>query len=174
MARDLIQFEYEDKNIGFTKLEKVNLISQNSKELRNTLNRAKEKLVVQGSSDEVNRMALESKKVKIFVSNEKEREKDFMHFRNSGLNQVLCNLAKKNNIAIAFNFNDLLKASSWEQRSVTLGRIMQNIRLCRKAKVKMIFASFAKKEEDIRPYNMLLSFTKVLGMSTKESKEAFL
>src|SRR3989344_8241198 len=72
---------------------------------------------------------------------EKISEKDSLHQRASGLNQVYCKLAVKHKIAVAFNLSDILKAKN---KAVILGRIMQNIRLCRKYKVKMIIISLAE------------------------------
>src|SRR3989344_8700756 len=64
--------------------------------------------------------AFESKKIDIIASLERSSGNDFMHYRNSGLNQVFCKLAKKNNIAVGFNFSDILKDKP------NIGRMMQN------------------------------------------------
>src|SRR3989338_11038963 len=71
------------------------------------------------------RKAFEKKK-DIIVYNLEDQKRDFIHFRNSGLNQVLCKLAKKNNIAVAFNFNLVLNNDEMS-RSQILGRMMQNV-----------------------------------------------
>ncbi len=51
--------------------------------------------------------------------------------------------------------------------------LMQNIRLCRKYKVNIVFATFAKNKWELRSKSDLESFAKVLGMNGKESKECF-
>ena len=82
---------------------------------------------------------------------------------------MLCKLAKKNNIAIGFSFNEILKS---KEKSKLIGRMMQNIKLCRKYKVKMVFASFAKNKFEMRAVKDLLSFCRVLGMTPREAKSA--
>src|SRR3989344_2945509 len=90
-----------------------------------------------GGDPKINRSAVENKSVDILINPERNSEEDFMHYRNSGLNQVLCKLAKKNDVAIGFNFNYVLN-SEGILRSKILGRMMQNVKLCQKYKVKMV------------------------------------
>jgi RNase P/RNase MRP subunit p30 len=94
---------------------------------------------------------------------EEVNRKDSMHYRNSGLNQVHCKLANKNNITITFSFTSLLKDNKI-YRSQILGRMMQNIRFCRKYKVKTIIASFTDNPYGMRSYKDLESFGRLLGM----------
>ena len=108
---------------------------------------------------------LENKKVNVLLSPEKNREKDFIHYRNSGLNQVLCNLAKRNGIAIGFDFNNVLNAQNKEE---ILGRMMQNVRLCRKYKIRMLIFDLTNE----RSKEELRSFCVVLGMTPGEAKGA--
>lgn len=96
---------------------------------------------------------------------------DSLHQRNSGFNQTLAKLAKKNNIAIAFNFNDI---SDSKNKPQTMGRISQNIKLCRKYKVKMKIASFAKTKYQMRNPKDLISLFLLLGMTPKEAKDSLL
>lgn len=107
----------------------------------------------------------------IIIYNLEEQKRDYIHFRNSGLNQVLCKLAKKNNIAIAFNFNLILNSEGM-LRSQLLGRMMQNIKLCRKYKINTVIASFASKPEEVRSAHDLISFGISIGMHPKEAKES--
>jgi len=117
----------------------------------------------------INRNFFESKKTDIITSLETSLDKDKTHYKESGLNQVLCKLAKKNKIAIAFNFNNILNA---KKRYLILGRIMQNIRLCRKYKIPMIIASFANDRYDMRNPRDLISIGISLGMTPIEAKNA--
>src|SRR3989338_6580410 len=95
---------------------------------------SKEIIIVQGGDDTLNRAVVSSRYVDILLDPHLGSRKDFMHQRNSGLNHVLCALAKENNVAIGFSFSSILHA---EKRAVLLGRIMQNILLCRKYKIPM-------------------------------------
>ena len=94
---------------------------------------------------------------------------DHLHFRNSGLNHVLCRFAHKNKVKIGFSFSDILNSNNCH---ILLGRIMQNIRFCRKFKVPMLIASFAKTPFEMRSFFELRAFFEVLGMTSKESASA--
>lgn len=117
----------------------------------------------------LNRNFFESKKTDIITSLETSLTKDKTHFKYSGLNHVLCELAKKNNIAIAFNFNDILNA---RKQYIILGRIRQNIMLCRKYKVPMIIVSFANTSFEMRNPKDFISLGISLGMTPIEAKNA--
>lgn len=145
--------------------------------LRKQLSKAKsgnEKniVIMLGSDDEINREAIESRKIDILLSPEHTRKNDFTHYRNSGLNDVLCNLAKANNIAIAIDFNGLNSMKNEKEKALRLGRIMQNIRICSKTGAKMIIASFSKTPEQMFSARDLRSFCLAIGMNTKQAKEA--
>jgi RNase P/RNase MRP subunit p30 len=88
------------------------------------------------------------------------------------LNQVLCNLAKKNKVVIGFSFNEVLKSKDVERAKI-IGRMQQNIKLCRKYKVDMIIASFATNKYEMRSLNDLKSFARVIGMNSQEVKKVF-
>ena len=145
--------------------------AKNVDELVKKINNTKDLVVVEGGDDKINRAALENTKVDILLGPEKNRDRDFTHYRNSGLNQVLCKLTKKNNIAIAFNFNLVLNNESIK-RSQILGRMMQNVRFCRKYKINTVIASFASKPEEMRNAHDLVSFGVSIGMHPKQAKES--
>ena len=119
--------------------------------------------LVEGKNDKINRRALERKGVDILYGVEKFRVKDKIHYKDAGLNQVLCKLAKKNNVKIGFSFNDVLGVED-EKRAIILGRMMQNVRLCNKYKVDMVMGSFAKNKYEMRSGKDLVAFGKLLGM----------
>jgi len=140
--------------------EKIKIIDTKEGKLRSEIQKTKELVVVQGGNDKINRLAVENRNVAVLLSPEKGKSKDFMFSRNSGLNQVLCKLAAKNHVSIGFNFSDIL--DSKEKRKI-LGRMAQNVRLCKKYKVKMIFSSFARSKYELRSEAILASFAKILG-----------
>jgi len=123
-------------------------------------------VVIKGGSDKVNRMAVSSKKVDILLDSHLGYRKDKMHQRDSGLNQVLCKLAKENNVAIGFSFSSILNSKNYRD----LGRIIQSIKLCRKYKVKVVVGNFAKNKTEVRELKDVYSMFKVLGMTGKEIK----
>ena len=123
----------------------------------------KELKSVEGKSDGINRGAFENKNTDIVYSIEKFRGKDKLHYKDAGLNQVLCKLAKKNRIKIGFCFSDVLSLDN-EKRAIILGKMMQNIRLCNKYKVDMVIGSFAKDKYGLRNSKDLVAFGRLLGM----------
>jgi len=115
--------------------------------------------VVVGGNEIINRKALETRNVNLLLDPEPDEE-DFMHFRNSGLNQVLVKLAKKNDVGIGFSINNLQKN---ENKIDLLGKIMQNIMLCNKYKVKVYIVEFINNEEhnidDLKALGLILGIS---------------
>ena len=126
-------------------------------------------VLVKSSKD--NRYILEKTNADILFGLELNPKPDSMHYRNSGLNQVLCKLANKNRIIVGIPFSMILRSKD-TSKSLFIGRISQNIVFCRKYKVDMIIASFAQKPFQMRSARDLASFCVLLGMHPKEAKEA--
>jgi ribonuclease P/MRP protein subunit RPP1 len=141
--------------------EKIEVIDTSSEKLRSEIQKCKGLVVIQGGDDKINRLAVENRKVDLLLSPEKGTRKDSMFFRNSGLNQVLCKLAFKNKISIGFNFSDILNS---KDKLKIISRMVQNVKLCKKYKVKMVFSSFAKSKYELRSNAILASFAKLLGV----------
>jgi RNase P/RNase MRP subunit p30 len=118
-----------------------------------------------------NRGLFERKDVHAVLGLESSPRRDFSHFRNSGLNHILCSIARKNNISVAFSFSSLLQSQERE-RSQLKGRISQNIRLCRKYGIGMIAASFASSTYGMRSLHDMKSLFMTLGMTGAEAKQA--
>lgn len=136
----------------------------NFERARKKIKENKDKTIIFSSNkDELNRKILEKEKIDILLLNQKGR-KDFQKQRNSGFNHVLAKIAKKNNVAIGINFDEIINAKAKEKAEI-LARIKQNIKLCNKNKIKMKFIS--QKQQDI--YN-LKALGLVLGMPTPLTK----
>ncbi len=73
---------------------------------------------------------------------ENARKRDSMHYRMSGLNQVLCAHARERGVQIGLALQPLLR-SQGKHRAQLLGRYSQNIRFCRKLRAGMTVASLA-------------------------------
>lgn len=169
MFTDLVLTDENLEGLGFSEVRRIKVISAETKpELGKRLKKGIINVVLGGR---LNRQILEDRRVDILLSPENGIKEDSLHQRNSGLNHILCNLAKKNNIAIAFNFNDVLKSHNIERAKI-LGRMMQNVRLCRKYKVKMILASFAKDKYEMRSQRDLVSFALTIGMTADEARKS--
>jgi ribonuclease P/MRP protein subunit RPP1 len=125
-------------------------------------------LVVQGSNDEVNRAAVEDKRVDMLLNPEIGRKKDFSDWRNSGLNNVLCKFAAQNKVVIGIDLSTFPENAF--ELAERLGKIMQNIRFCRKFNARMLIFS---SEHEINDSN-LSSIAMTLGTSTNQAKESLI
>lgn len=150
MASDIVLFDGEKFALGFDSV--VNA-------------RAKGALRIIECSETNLRQAVEQNKADIILVAEQGMQ-DSMHYRKTALDHIVCGLAGKKGIAFAFSFSYILNARN---RAVVIGRIMQSIRLCRKHRVRMVFASFASDKWEMRAFAELKSFAVVLGMTQKEA-----
>jgi len=120
------------------------------------------KIIFSSDDDEINRKILDKEDINVILINQAGR-KDFQKQRNSGLNQVLAKMAKKKNIAIGVNLDEIIKSEGKEKAKI-LARISQNIRICNKNKLKMEIIVLDKKNDrnvyDLKALNL------VLGMPT--------
>lgn len=169
--------ENNAKKAGFSRVffidnEDIVLIKTNdTNELRkkiSSFSSKNKKIIVLGSTDEINRISVEDKRVSMLLQPEAEKTKDFMRYRNSGLNHVLCKLAVRKNTAIGFSYF-AVKLAKGLKRADLLARMMQNARLCRKYKTKIVLASFGKK---VSSTYTLKSFGATIGMSTQQIKQS--
>src|SRR3989339_527441 len=86
-------------------------------------NKSKE-IIFTNDDDDLNRKIIEKLPINILLLNQKDR-KDFQKQRNSGLNQVLARIAKKNKISIGINLDEIIESSP-KQKAEILARVKQN------------------------------------------------
>ncbi|HEA46388.1 MAG TPA: hypothetical protein ENH99_01250 [Candidatus Pacearchaeota archaeon] len=120
------------------------------------------KIIFSSESDELNRKILEKEEIDVLLLNLTER-KDRMKQRDSGLNHVLSKIAKKKNIKIGINLNEILD-SNGKRKSDLLSRLRQNIKLANKNKLKMEFLDSKVNRQDSKALGL------VLGMPTQMLK----
>jgi len=125
------------------------------------LKKENKEVIVRAQEPEFNRKILEIKDVNVLLSREIHNRKDKLKQRDSGLNEVLCKLAAKNNIKIGINIEEIKKLEK-KQKAIVLARIMQNIMLCKRTKTQIVFIPALKKQE-------ALSFMQSLGASTQQA-----
>jgi ribonuclease P/MRP protein subunit RPP1 len=145
-------------------MEKYILIKEETFEkAKNKIDKNLDKSIIFSSEDDdLNTKVLEKLNINTFLLNQGNR-KDQMKQRNSGFNQVLAKLAKKNKVIIGINLDEIIE-SNGIKKSEILARIKQNIKLCNKNKLKMKFISM--KEENQRNIYDLKALGIVLGMPT--------
>jgi len=138
--------------------------TNNLQEVIKKIKLSKEKpIIVQAQNDEFNRKILEYGKFDIILSPESGNRKSSVRSIDSGMNNVLAKIAAKNNILIGINLKEISQLDK-KQKAERLEKIIQNIKICRKAKAKLAIISNIKKEAE----HLLLS----LGASTQQVKEA--
>ncbi len=116
-------------------------------------------VIFSSDDDELNKKILEKENINILLLNLSSR-KDRMKQRDSGFNHVLARLAKKKNISLGINLDEIINSKP-KEKSEILARARQNIKLCNKNKLKMKFVSSEKRDR----YN-LTSLGLILGMPT--------
>jgi len=132
------------------------------KEIRENKNKT---IVFSSNNDDLNRRILEKEPIDILLLNQSLR-KDRLKQRDSGFNQILAKLAKKKNIVIGINLDEII-SSKIKSKAEILGRVKQNIKLCNKNKLNMKFISKKNKRSlyDLRALGL------ILGMPTLMIKQ---
>lgn len=146
-------------------MKRIHVKTNNFNKARDEIKKFKDKGVIFSSeSDDLNRQILEKAPINVLLINQ-EKRKDFQKQRNSGFNHVMAKIAKKNNIKIGINLDEIIDAKKLEKSRI-LARIRQNIFLCNKNKVFIEFIS----EKYKRDKHDLKSLGLVLGMPTWMTK----
>ncbi|MGM5481834.1 MAG: RNase P subunit p30 family protein [Nanobdellota archaeon] len=96
----------------------------------------------------------------IILGAENQKRKDFIHQRNSGVDHIICEFAKKKGTAFGFSFNDLITPPG----SRFVGRVIQNIRLFQKYNLDAVICSLAQKPYEMRNPRDLISLYGWLGL----------
>lgn len=139
--------------------------TNNIEQAKNEIKKSKEKpIIVLAQNDEFNRKALEYGHFDILLGVEKGERKRGLRQIDSGFNEVLAHIAAKNKIALAIDVEEL-SALPREEKAKRLERIIQNIKLCRKAGVKI-------KLLNIKDEKSAFAFLISLGASTEQALEA--
>lgn len=163
------ELEELSKLLGFAKTyflgKDLVLVSGSRKEILQKSRQAKQKKLLAAYEAEVNeedklRFVLEKTPVDLVLGVERVNLKDNLHFRRSGLDQVLCRIAADRGKIIGFSFSRLLNANN---RALVMGRMMFNAKLCRKYKVINLFSNFSVEKMEMRSAKDLEAFWRVLG-----------
>ena len=123
----------------------------------------KRAIIYSSEDDELNRKVMEKLPIDILLINQKNRE-DFQKQRNSGFNQVIAKIAKKKDITIGINLDEIIEKDNLKEKAEIISRIKQNVFLCNKEKVKMAF--IVQESKNLRNIYDLKSLGTVLGMPT--------
>ncbi len=158
------ELEEFSTSLGFSKTlflgRDLVLVKGNFKEILQGCRSAQDKKTIYvAENEEMLRLVVEKSPVDLVLGVEKIFWKDSLHYPKSGLNQVLCNLAKKNNKSFGLSFADMLHAKH-------LGKLMHrmafNLHLGKKYGLKMILSNFSSQKEEMRSSSDLESLRRVL------------
>ena len=127
--------------------------------LAEAVRRSAEIVVARGGTAELNRAVIETPEVDILINHDIEGR--------CGINHVLARLAKKNGVAIGFDFNQLMT-------SYRLGRIqefsamVETARQVSKAGAPLVLTSGAQDPWDMRSPSELMAMGRLLGLNGTE------
>lgn len=124
-----------------------------------------------GGDDYINRRAVETLKINYLVSPEKNCKYDNLKQRDSGLNHVVAKEAAKKGIKILINFNEI-KGLSKKEKIFRIEKIIQNIKICQKAKCELKIASLGLEKKEIVGEKERMAFGISLGMSSLQAKKS--
>ncbi|NCN86202.1 hypothetical protein GW932_00040 [archaeon] len=114
--------------------EQLILTETNFSKLKELVKKNKEKvLIFTSNDDELNRKVSEKLPIDILIIPLEER-KDYMKQRNSGFNEIMAKILKKNKINLGVSLDELIESKNKER---ILARLKQNIFLCNKSKIKI-------------------------------------
>ena len=127
---------------------------------RNINQASKLSRVVCVKSSPYDRQLIESGKISMIYGFEENPKRDGMHQQASGLNHIMCSIAKSKNVAIGFSYTSLI-----ENNPIIAGRMMQNLKLCRKYKTGTLVGSFASNPFQLRQKHDVASLFRLIGMN---------
>ncbi|MFH1977709.1 MAG: RNase P subunit p30 family protein [Candidatus Aenigmatarchaeota archaeon] len=125
-------------------------------------------IMVRGGDLEVNREAVENPLVDVLLSPWGPRNslRD-----DSGFNHIMAKLANKNNVAIEFNFSDLMYSYK-KTRIRLLSHISKAAKLVNKYNAPFIISSGARDAWDLKSPSELISLGKTLGLTNNKIKKS--
>jgi ribonuclease P/MRP protein subunit RPP1 len=149
------------------------LIDTDEKEARRIIESLKgqnKKIAVMGRDDAFNRRAVETLKINYLISPERGFKKDSLKQKDSGINHVVAKEAAKKNVSIVFALSEIFKLNKNEKAKI-LSRMIQNVKICRKARCDVKIVSLAEKKEDVVNEQGRKTIGLSLGMSTEQAKK---
>ena len=129
------------------------------------------KIGIVGGDDAFNRRAVESLKIDYLVSPERGVKKDSLKQRDSGINHVVAKEMAKRGVVLVVDFAEISNLKG-KEKALRLERVIQNIKICRKAGCGIRIASLGSCESEVVDKKGRKAFGLSLGMSSKQSVES--
>ena len=155
----------------FIEIEKID---QQTQQFINNLHKEFSIIFVQGGLNKINRFILESTSADVLVDPHTSKYKiktDFIHHFNSGINHILATFAKEKETIFMINLNSFIQKK--KNLSKDIGRISQNIKLCRKYNIPIFLNYIVYKQSQIKTYAELSNILHLLGGSKEQSSNMF-
>ncbi len=147
------------------------LIDASENEVRRIIQKLKnsnKQIALVGGDDKFNRRAVETLKINYLVSPEGGHKSDNLKQRDSGINHTVAKEMKKRGIVILINMSEVSKLKG-KELALRLEKLIQNIKICRKANCKIKIANLAMNKKEIIDEKGRKSFGVSLGMSSLQS-----
>ena len=128
------------------------------------------KLTIADGQDPQLRVLIERGVANAVIGLELLEARDSMHARKAGLNQVLAAILAKKRCTVFFD-QRAVRTATRERRAQILGRMRQNVVLCRKYKVRMAVVTLARSPYQLRSPHDLRAFCLLLGMLPGEANQ---
>ena len=124
----------------------------------------KNPVIVQAQDYDFNRAILEYGRFDILLSPEAKTSKDTLKKINSGLDYILAETAAKKGISIGIDLEEL-RSLDKKTKARRLTKLIQNIKVCRKAKAKITLLNYKDKKD-------ATAFLSTLGASSQQANSA--
>ena len=136
-------------------------VEQAKTQIKKALENKENPVIVQAQDDAFNRKLLEYGKFDILLDVEAGKRKDLLKQLDSGFNHVLAAIAAKNKVALGIDLAQLAKLEK-KEKAIRLARIIQNLKIARRARVSITLINAQNKEQ---ARSLLIS----LGASTEQT-----
>ncbi len=115
--------------------------------------KGKKTKIYKPTSEELLRFALERTSIDIVYGLESINPRDSVHYVRGGLDQVTAKIAASKGKIIGFSYSELINS---KDRAKIMARMKLNMKLCKKYKVKTVFASFGKEKRSKKDIEALM------------------
>ena len=127
---------------------------------------------VLGVGDARKNRGLLKRGVEILLSPERGSTKDALRWKHSGLDEASATDLQRWHIAVGFAVHELVIERDHHRRALLMGKMMQNVKICRAYKIPMILCSLAQNRWQLCSCEDLRSLGRLLGMTGAEVNAA--
>lgn len=140
------------------------IITDNVEKAKKLIKIERNPIIIKAQDDVFNRKIIEYGKFNILLDIESGKRKDKLKFLDSGLNEILANIAHKNRVSIGVDIESI-KNMGKKDKAIRIARIKKNIVYCRKKGVKILAINYKDSKNT-------LSLLESLGASSHQAKES--